>query len=90
MKLDEKTLNKLAGQLGMSGKASSVEETMKAYEHKSDDELVEELLKVQKLLKHANIPYETQMTALENLMPQLSGQQKARLEKLVGLLKQSD
>jgi len=29
------------------------------------------------------------MAALESLMPQMSGQQKARLEKIIGLLKQS-
>jgi len=89
MKLDEKTINSLAGQLGLSGKPKSMERQMKAYEDKSDAELVDELRKLQKKLAAANIPYETQMAALESLMPQMSGQQKARLEKLVGLLKQS-
>ena len=89
MKLDDKTINNLAGQLGLSGKAGQVERHMKAYENKSDEELISELLKLQKKLNAANIPYETQMAALESLMPMMNGQQKARLEKLVGLLKQS-
>ncbi len=87
MKLDDKTINNLAGQLGLSGKAGQVERHMKAYENKSDEELISELLKLQKKLNAANIPYETQMAALESLMPMMNGQQKARLEKLVGLLK---
>ena len=89
MKLDDKTIHGLAQQLGLSGKAGQVERQMKAYENKSDEELVAELLKMQKKLQAANIPYETQMAALESLMPMMNGQQKARLEKIVGLLKQS-
>lgn len=87
MKLDDKTLNSLASQLGLSGKTGAVERQMKAYENKSDEELIKELLKLQEKLKAANIPYETQMRALESLMPMMNGQQKARLEKLVGLMK---
>ncbi|MBR3785139.1 MAG: hypothetical protein IKJ77_01865 [Firmicutes bacterium] len=89
MKLDEKTINSLAGQLGLGAKSGPVEQKMREYENKSDGELVAELLKMQEKLKAANIPYETQMAALESLMPMMSGQQKARLEKIVGLLKQS-
>lgn len=87
MKLDDKTLKSLASQLGLSGKTGAVERQMKAYENKSDEELIKELLKLQEKLKAANIPYETQMRALESLMPMMNGQQKARLEKLVGLMK---
>ena len=87
MKLDDKTLNSLASQLGLSGKTGAVERQMKAYENKSDEELIKELLKLQEKLKAANIPYETQMRALESLMPMMNGQQKARLEKLVGQMK---
>jgi flagellar capping protein FliD len=89
MKLDDKTLERLAGQLGLSAASGHVERQVKQYENKSDDELIAELRRMQKKLEAANIPYETQMAALESLMPQMSGQQKARLEKLVGLLKQS-
>jgi len=89
MKLDDKTIQNLAGQLGLSETAGHVAQQVKAYENKNDTELVEALLKLQRKLKAANIPYETQMAALESLMPQMSGQQKARLEKIIGLLKQS-
>ena len=89
MKLDDKTLNTLAGQLGLAGKQGQLERQMKAYENKSDEELLQELLKLQKKLQDANISYETQMAALEGLMPMMNRQQKARLEKIVGLIKQS-
>lgn len=89
MKLDDKTLKSLASQLGMSATSRHVERKVKAYENKSDEELIGELLKMQKKLEAANIPYETQMAALESLMPMMNGQQKARLEKIVGLLKKS-
>ena len=89
MKFDDKTINGLAQQLGISGKGGHVKTQMKAYENKSDEELIGELLKMQRKLEAANIPYETQMAALESLMPMMNGQQKARLEKIVGLLKKS-
>ena len=89
MKLDDKTINTLAGQLGLAGKQGQLERQMKAYENKSDEELLQELLKLQKKLQDANISYETQMAALEGLMPMMNRQQKARLEKIVGLIKQS-
>jgi len=89
MKLDEKTLTSLAGQLGIHGKTSQMEKKIQEYENKNDDELLAELMKMQEKLKAANIPYETQMAALESLMPMMSGPQKARLEKIVGLLKKS-
>ena len=89
MKLDDKSIRNLAQQLGLSGERGMAERHVKAYENKSDEELISELLKMQKKLDAANIPYETQMAALESLMPMMNGQQKARLEKIVGLLKQS-
>lgn len=89
MSLDDKTIQNLARQLGVKAKTKSpqMERTLQAYERKSDDELISELLNLQKKLNAANIPYETQMAAIESLMPMMNEQQKARLKKIVGLLK---
>ena len=85
--LDDKMIEKLAGQLGISGGKKQVEEKMKQYEGKTDDELVAELLKLQKTLNAANIPYEQQVTMVESMMPMMNGHQKARLKQIIGLLK---
>lgn len=89
MSLDDKTIQNLARQLGVKAQTKSpqMERTLQAYERKSDDELISELLNLQKKLNAANIPYETQMAAIESLMPMMNEQQKARLKKIVGLLK---
>jgi len=89
MSLDDKTIQNLARQLGVKAQTKSpqMERTLQAYERKSDDELISELLNLQKKLNAANIPYETQMVAIESLMPMMNEQQKARLKKIVGLLK---
>lgn len=85
--LDDKTIEKLASQLGISGGKKQAEEKMKQYENKTDDELVSELLKIQKTLNAANIPYEQQVSMVESLMPMMNGHQKARLKQIIGLLK---
>ena len=87
MEIDEKIMQNMAKQLGLNGNKQKAVETMKRYEKKSDGELVQELLQMQKKLETANIPYEKQMAALESLAPLMNGQQKARLEKIIGLLK---
>ena len=89
MSLDDKTILNLASQLGISGNAGrgQVEKQLKAYEKKSDEELVAELRKLQHKLNAANIPYEKQIAAIESLMPMMDGKQKARLQKVIGLLK---
>lgn len=87
--LDDKTIQKLAGQLGLSGSVGKrqAQQHIKAYEQKSDAELVDELLKMQQKLNAANIPYEKQIAAVESLMPLMDEKQKARLRKIIGLLK---
>lgn len=89
MALDDKTMQALAKQLGVKAQTKNpqMEKKLEACERKSDEELIAELLKVQKKLNAANIPYETQMAAVESLMPMMNEQQKARLKKIVGLLK---
>lgn len=88
MAIDDKTILNLASQLGVSTNRRQAEQKLKAYEQKSDDELIAELLAMQKKLKAANISYEQQIAAVESLMPMMNENQKARLKKIIGLLKQ--
>lgn len=87
MGFDEKTIQNLASQLGIKTGVNQTEQTIKHYENKSDEELAAEILKLQQKLNAANIPYEKQLAAVESLMPMMNGQQKARLNKIIGLLK---
>ncbi|MGC2873736.1 hypothetical protein ACPW7J_01930 [Ihubacter sp. rT4E-8] len=87
MKLDEKTIMDLAGQLGIQADKKSAADTARRYEQKSDAEIAAEILKLQDKLKAANIPYEKQMAMVQSLMPMMSGEQRARLNKVIGLMK---
>ena len=87
MQLDDKTILDLAGQLGISADKKTTVAKAKSYEQKSDAELVSEIMKIKNQLEAANIPYEKQMAAVQSLMPMMNGQQKARLTKIIELLK---
>lgn len=87
MKLDDKTIMELAGQLGVPADRRRAEETARRYEQKSDAEIAAEILKLQDKLRAANIPYEKQAELVQSLMPMMNGQQKARLKKIAGLMK---
>ena len=80
MQLDDKTILDLAGQLGISADKKTTVAKAKSYEQKSDAELVSEIMKIK-------IPYEKQMAAVQSLMPMMNGQQKARLTRIIELLK---
>ncbi len=87
MKIDDNTILGLADQLGISAGKETAKETLRNYEKKSDQELLRELLSLQEKLNAANVPYEKQMAAVEGLMPLMNEQQRARLNKIIGLLK---
>lgn len=87
MKLDDKTIMDLAGQLGIRGDKKSAMDQVKSFEKKSDGEIVSEILKIKDKLTAANVPYEKQLAAVQSLMPMMNAEQKARLSKIVELLK---
>lgn len=87
MKLDEKTILELARQLGVPADKKQAAETARRYEQKTDAEIAAEILKLQDKLRAANIPYDKQMALVQSLMPMMNGQQKARLTKVIGLMK---
>ena len=86
MNLDDKTIAKLAQQLGVNPSEKKTAAKVKELERKSDDELVREILQVKEQLLGSNVPKEKQMEAVRSLMPLMNGQQKARLAKLIELL----
>lgn len=87
MELDEKTILDLAEQLGISADKKSAISKIKAYEEKSDNELVDEILKLKNKLNDNNISFDKQMSAVESLMPMMNEEQKTRLYQIVELLK---
>lgn len=87
MQLDDKTITELAGRLGISADKKSAAAKVKSYENRSDAEIVSELMKIKDKLTAANIPYEKQMAAVQSLMPMMNQEQKARLSKIIELLK---
>lgn len=87
MQLDDKTVMELARQLGISVDKKSAMTKAKSYEQKSDAEIVSEIMKIKDKLTAANVPYEKQIAAVQSLMPMMNQEQKARLSKIIELLK---
>ena len=87
MQLDDKMIQNLAGQLGLSADKKSTVAKVKSYEQKSDAEIVSEIMKIKDKLTAANVPYEKQLAAVQSLMPMMNAEQKARLTKIIELLK---
>lgn len=87
MQLDDKTIMELAGQLGISADKKSAMAKAKSYEKKSDAEIVSEIMKMKDKLAAANVPYEKQLSAVQSLMPMMNQEQKARLSRIIELLK---
>ena len=87
MELDDKTIMELASQLGISGNKKTAAGTVKSYEKKSDAELIAEIMKLKEKLNESNVPYEKQIAAVQSLMPMMNREQKARLSKIIELLK---
>jgi arsenate reductase-like glutaredoxin family protein len=90
----EKQLMELAEQLGLGGSIVSKSDRMSdladKYKGKSDQELISEIMKVKQSLKRDKAQYEKQMKAIKALRSMMTGEQKARLEKLIRLLEAED
>ena len=100
MDIDDKMLADLAEQLGFGGagasktdrvsKADHMTELADKYKGKSDQELIQEILKVKKNLKADKVQFEKQMKTIKALRSVMQGEQKARLERLIRLLESDD
>jgi hypothetical protein len=91
---NEKLLADLAAQLGLGSPTVSKSDRMSdladKYKGKSDQELISEIMKVRRSLKKDRVQYENQMRAIKALRSVMSGEQRARLEKLIRLLEEDD
>ncbi|MBQ4650097.1 MAG: hypothetical protein IJB73_05290 [Firmicutes bacterium] len=88
MDLNEKMAAEIAAQLGLGGSNSKVShDTVKKLEGKSDAQLAAEILKLKEQLAANNISPVQQQMLLRRLMPMMDDNQKARLQKVIELLK---
>lgn len=91
---NDKLLADLAAQLGLGSPTVSKSDRMSdladKYKGKSDQELISEIMKVKHSLKRDRAQYENQMRAIKALRSVMSGEQRARLEKLIRLLEEDD
>lgn len=97
MDINDKLIMDLAEQLGLgSAKSSTVSKTdrmsdlTEKYKGKSDQELIDEIMKVKRSLKKDRVQYEKQMKAIKAMRSMMTGEQKARLERLIRLLESED
>ena len=94
MDINDKLLADLAEQLGFGSqkvsKADRMSDLADKYKGKSDQELISEIMKVKHTLKKDKAAYEKQMRAIKAMRSMMTGEQKARLEKLIRLLESDD
>ena len=96
MDSNDKLLMDLAGQLGLGpsepkvSKADHMSDLADKYKGKSDQELISEIMKVKQALKKDKAQYEKQMKTIKALRAMMTGEQKARLEKVIRLLESDD
>ena len=87
MDLNEQMAGEIARQLGLSGKGGVSHDTVKKLERKSDAELSRDILRLKEQLAANNISPQQQMAIVKKLMPMMDANQKARLQKVIELLK---
>ena len=97
MDINDKLVMDLAEQLGLGpAKTSSVSKSdrmsdiAQKYKGKSDQELINEIMKVKSSLKKDRAQFEKQMKTIKAMRSMMTGEQKARLEKLIRLLESED
>lgn len=87
MDLNEKMASEIAAQLGLSGKKGVDAGTVKKLEGKSDAELARDILRMKEQLEANNISPQQQIAMVRKLMPMMDANQKARLQRVIELLK---
>ena len=95
MDINDKLMMDLAEQLGLGpgptvSKADRMSDVAEKYKGKSDQELIDEIMKVKKSLKKDRAQFEKQMKTIRAMRSMMSGEQKARLDKLIRLLEADD
>ena len=87
MDLNEKMAAEIAAQLGLAGRKGVETGTVKKLEGKSDAELARDILRMKEQLAANNISPQQQIAIVRKLMPMMDANQKARLQRVIELLK---
>ena len=86
MELNEAMAREIARQLGLKDGAGLNLADIRRLEGKSDAELEGEILKLREQLTDRGIPRSKQAAMLRSLLPMMDSTQKARLQKVIGLI----
>lgn len=87
MDLNEQMAGEIARQLGLSGNKGVSSDTVRKLEKKSDAELSRDILRLKEQLAANNISTQQQIAIVRKLMPMMDANQKARLQRVIELLK---
>ena len=87
MDLNEQMAGEIARQLGLSGRNGVSRDVVRELDRKSDADLSRDILRLKKQLAENNISPQQQMAIVKKLMPMMNREQKARLQKVIELLK---
>lgn len=86
MDLNEAMAKEIARQLGLKENAGFNPADIRKLEEKSDAELEHEILKLREQLTAKGISRAKQASMLRSLLPMMDSMQKARLQKIIGLI----
>lgn len=86
MSLNDKMIKEIAGQLGLNGSPAISPREVQRLEGKSDAELEREIIRLREQLRAKGVPPQKQVAMLRSLMPMMDSKQKARLQKIIGLI----
>lgn len=84
--MDNKILMDLAKQLGLPEQAA--QQKVNEYIGKSDEEILQEIRKMKKVIKRDKKTYEKQMQTIKALAAAMNREQRARLQKIIDLLEE--
>lgn len=91
MSIDDRMLMDLANQLGLGGRNSKKSEDMineatGNFSGKSDDQILNEILKLKQVLKKDRRAFDKQMEMIKSLKPMMTPEQRKKLENLLRML----
>lgn len=91
MSIDDKMLMDLANEVGVGGKNKKkskdiISETKEKYSGKSDDQLLQEILKLKQVLKKDRKAFDKQMEMIKSLRPMMNPEQRKKLDGLLKML----
>lgn len=90
MSIDDRMLMDLAGQLGLGGKnkkaGDMISEATENFAGKSDDQLLNEIMKLKQVIKKDRRAFDKQMEMIKSLRPMMSEEQRKKLDGLLRML----